>query len=81
MSDKAYIEVRTKIGHNFKKLRKSKKLSLRKVEALTGIDHSWIGKFEKGQVNFEIDTLFKLSSGLKIYLKDLVDFTHSFVED
>ena len=81
MDTKGYKEVRLKIGQNFKKLRKSRKLSLRKVEALTRVDHSWIGKFEKGQVNFEIDTLLKLASGLKIYLKDLIDFTHSFVDD
>jgi transcriptional regulator with XRE-family HTH domain len=63
------------------KIRKQKKLSLRKVEAMTGIDYSWISKFEKGQVNFEIDTLVKLSSGLRMHLRDLTDFTHSFIDD
>jgi transcriptional regulator with XRE-family HTH domain len=81
MKDKTYKEVRTKIGQHFMKLRKQKKLSLRKVEAMTGIDYSWISKFEKGHVNFEIDTLVKLSSGLRIHLRDLTDFTHSFIDD
>ena len=81
MKDKVYKEVRTKIGQHFMKFRKQKKLSLRKIEALTGIDYSWISKFEKGQVNFEIDTLLKLCSGLKIHLKDLMDFSHSFVDE
>jgi transcriptional regulator with XRE-family HTH domain len=80
MDDKTFIEVRTKIGQNFKKIRKQKKLSLREVEAITGIGFSWISKFEKGIVNFEIDTLLKLSSGLKIYIKDLTDFTHGFID-
>ena len=81
MKDKAYQEVRQKIGHHFLKLRKQKKLSLRKMEALTGIDYSWISKFEKGQVNFEIDTLLKLSSGLRIQIRDLMDFSHTFVDE
>lgn len=81
MVDKAHIEVRFKIGENFKKFRRQKRLSLRQIEAITGVDHSWIGKFEKGKVNFEIDTLLKLASGLKVYVKDLVDFTHSFIDE
>ncbi|MGC4038387.1 MAG: helix-turn-helix transcriptional regulator [Chitinophagaceae bacterium] len=81
MADVAYKEVRTKVGQLFKKYRKQRKLSYRKVEAITGIDHSWISKFEKGKVNFEIDTLLKLASGLRIQLKDLVDFHHSYVDE
>jgi len=81
MPDKAYNEVRVKVGLLFKKCRKQKKLSYRKVEAITGIDHSWISKFEKGKVNFEIDTLLKLASGLKIQINQLTDFTHSYVDD
>jgi transcriptional regulator with XRE-family HTH domain len=80
MDDKVYTEVRTKIGQNFEKFRKQKKLSLREVEAMTGIGYSWIAKFEKGTVNFEIDTLLKLVSGLKIHIKDLTDFQHGFLE-
>lgn len=80
MAESAYFEVRYGIGKLFKKFRKQKKLSYRQVEAITGIDHSWISKFEKGKVNFEIDTLLKLASGLKIQICDLTDFSHSFVE-
>jgi len=72
--DKAkYIEIKQKIGENFKKIRKTKKLSLRQVEAITGIDHSWVGKFEKGKVNFEIDTLLSLLYELEISLKDIFE--------
>jgi transcriptional regulator with XRE-family HTH domain len=81
MPDKIYSDVRANIGLRFKKFRKQKKLSYRKVEAITGIDHSWISKFEKGRVNFEIDTLLKLASGLKIQISDLTDFTHDFVDE
>jgi transcriptional regulator with XRE-family HTH domain len=80
MDDKIYNEVRAKIGQNFKRFREQKDLSLREVESLTGIGYSWIAKFEKGEVNFEIDTLLKLTSGLKIYIKDLTDFQHGFLE-
>ncbi len=80
MDDKIYIEVQTKIGQNFKKFREQKGLSLREVESLTGIGYSWIAKFEKGEVNFELETLLKLVSGLKIYIRDLTDFQHGFLE-
>jgi transcriptional regulator with XRE-family HTH domain len=80
VADKIYTEVRSKIGANFHKFRNQKKLSLRKLEAITGIDYSWISKFEKGTVNFEIDTLLKLASGLKIHIRDLTDFNHGFLD-
>lgn len=81
MDEIAINEVRKKIGENYKKFRLENNLSLRQVEAITGIDYSWISKFEKGQVNFEIDTLLRLVSGLKIYIKDVTDFTHNFVDE
>lgn len=65
MGKDAYVEIRAKIGKNFKEARMQKKISLRQLEAITGVDYSWISKFEKGSVNFEIDTLIKLVSGLK----------------
>jgi transcriptional regulator with XRE-family HTH domain len=81
MGENVYTEIRKKIGKNFKKQREKQKLSLRQVEAITGIGFSWISKFEKGMVNFEIDTLVKLASGVNVYLRDLCDFTHSFVDE
>jgi transcriptional regulator with XRE-family HTH domain len=80
MDEKVYNEVKTKIGQNFKRFREQKDLSLREVEALTGIGFSWIAKFEKGEVNFGMETLLKLASGLKIYIKDLTDFQHGFLD-
>lgn len=53
-------------------------MSLRKVEALTGIDHSWIGKFEKGYINFEIDTIVSLAWKFEIEMKELFDFNYQF---
>jgi len=80
MNDQQSIEFRKNIGDNFKKIRKQKKLSLRKIEAITGVDHSWIGKFEKGLINFEIDTLHRLIDGLTIHPKKLFDFEWEFKE-
>lgn len=80
MTEEGFIEIRIKIGHIFKKHRQLKKLSYRQVEAITGIDHSWLSKFEKGKVNFEIDTVIKLCSGLKIQLSELTSFKHGYVD-
>ncbi|ULQ55451.1 helix-turn-helix domain-containing protein [Flavihumibacter rivuli] len=81
MSENQYIAIRKSIGAQFKKHRLRKKLSYRQLDAITGIDYSWISKFEKGQVNFEIDSLIKLCSGLKIQLGELMDFKHGYVDE
>jgi transcriptional regulator with XRE-family HTH domain len=66
--------IRKEIGTNFKRMRIEKSLSLREVEAITGVDHSWLAKFEKGQVNFEIDTLINLADNFDIDVRLLFVF-------
>ena len=55
-------------------MRNEKMLSLREVEALTGVDHSWLAKFEKGQINFEIDTVINLARNFEIDVRELFVF-------
>jgi HTH-type transcriptional regulator, competence development regulator len=74
MAESINISTRKKIGEKIRKVRKQKKLSLRELEAVTGLGHSWLGKLENGKVNFEIDSLMKLAQALKIQLKELFDF-------
>jgi transcriptional regulator with XRE-family HTH domain len=75
-------EIRKKIGKNFKKKLLAKgNPSLREIDALTGKDHSWVGKFEKGEINFTIDSLIKLLIAFKIQPKEIFDFTVDFNED
>jgi len=56
-----------------KKLRKGK-ISLRKLDQLSGVDHSHIHKIEKGTTSPSLLTLKALAIALEISLVDLVDF-------
>lgn len=68
------VHIRKEIGFNFRRVRTQRSLSLREVEAITGVDHSWLAKFEKGLINFEIDTLINLADNFDIDIRDLFVF-------
>ena len=74
------IDIREQIGKNLKKLIDDKydETALRKIDAFTGKDYSWIGKVQKGKRNFRIDSLINLLIALKIQPKDIFDFTIKF---
>lgn len=57
-----------------KKIRKGEKISLRKLDQLSGIDHSHIHKMEKGVSSPSLVTLKILAQALEISLADLVNF-------
>lgn len=61
-------------GENLKKLRTKKNLSLRQLAAACNIDHSKIGKFEKGSSNPTLLTIIDLAAGLEVHPKKLLDF-------
>ena len=69
-SEKYLVEV----GKNLKKMRTKKKLSLRKLAAACNVDHSDIGKIEKGEINITLLTLFDLAAGLEVHPKKLMNF-------
>lgn len=62
------------LGANLRKARKAKKLSLRKLAAMCKLDHSDIGKFERGEPNYTILTLKELCKALEVHPRDLFDF-------
>lgn len=76
-------DVREQIGKNLKKKidEKFDETALRKIDAFTGKDYSWIGKVQKGRRNFRIDSLINLLIALKIQPKDVFDFTIKFPKD
>jgi transcriptional regulator with XRE-family HTH domain len=79
MAESLNIEIRKKIGKNFKrKLLLRGNPSLREIDAITGKDHSWIAKFEKGEINFTIDSLINLLIAFKIQPKEIFDFIIEF---
>lgn len=57
-----------KIGERLKEIRKTRGLTLDAVSGLTGVSKPMLGQIERGQSSPTINTLWKLSTGLKIPL-------------
>jgi transcriptional regulator with XRE-family HTH domain len=74
MAEHQTITARKYVGEKIRSIRQKQGLSLRELEALTGFGHSWLAKLEKGQVNFQIDSLIRLMEALKLQPKELFNF-------
>lgn len=68
------------LGKRLKQLRKEKKMSLRSLSQNCDLDFSDIGKYEKGEVNIQLTTIYELAKGLEVHPKTLFDFDISFEE-
>lgn len=65
------------IGSNFRKIRKSKGMTLQEVSDITGLRPATIADIENGNSNWTIISLMKLASALNCYL----DISMTPVED
>ena len=61
-------------GAQLEKLRTEKELSLRTLAQRCDIDHSDIGKIEKGKIDIQIGTVMELAKGLNVHPRELFDF-------
>lgn len=61
-------------GENLKLLRKSKKLSIRKLSDIADVDFSQIHRIEKGESNPSITMVIALANALEIKPSKLVEF-------
>ena len=62
-----------KIGKRIKEIRLSKPMSLEELAAASNMDNANIARLESGNTNPTIRTLYKISRGLNVKLKELVD--------
>ena len=62
-----------KIGKRIKEIRLSKPMTLDELAAVSNMDNANIARLESGNTNPTIRTLYKISRGLKVKLKELVD--------
>lgn len=81
MSEQLTLTARKIIGDKIKLIRQKQGLSLRELEASTGFGHSWLAKLEKGQVNFQIDSLIGLMEALRLQPKELFNFKLTIPEE
>jgi len=67
--------VRKRFGQNLKAVRQSKGFSQEHLAHAAGIDRSYVGKIERGQVNLSIEKLYLLAETLGCSPKDLIPET------
>jgi Predicted transcriptional regulator with C-terminal CBS domains len=58
-------ELLSEYGNHLRNIIKEKKVSLRKLSKLTGVDFSDLAKIERGETNTTITTILRISTGLK----------------
>ena len=73
-SNSKKLEFQLLLGQRVKTIRLQKKLSLRKLAQRCDLDYSDIGKYEKGEINLQLSTIFQLAYGLQLHPKELFDF-------
>lgn len=61
-------------GKRIKELRKIRNLSLRELSQRCNLDYSDIAKYERGEVNVQLSTIYELAKGLQISPKEFFDF-------
>jgi transcriptional regulator with XRE-family HTH domain len=64
-------KIKKEFGLHLRNLRLSKNLTLRDLDALTGIDYSSIGKSENGTRNTPVQDLYALAEALKVNIAEL----------
>jgi transcriptional regulator with XRE-family HTH domain len=62
------------MGARMRQIRKSKGLKLLDLEASTGIYDSEISRIERGLVNVEVQTVYRIAKALKVEIKDIFDY-------
>jgi transcriptional regulator with XRE-family HTH domain len=60
-------------GRNLRAIRKSKGLSQERLAHEAGIDRSYLGKIERGEVNITIEKIYLLADHLNCSPKDLLN--------
>jgi transcriptional regulator with XRE-family HTH domain len=61
-------------GQRLREIRKRKKLTLQKLEAVTGISNSKISKIENGMINVEFQTIARLADALEVEMMELFNY-------
>lgn len=62
------------MGARIRAIRKHNGLKLLDLETLTGIFDSEISRIERGLVNVEVQTIFRIASALGVRIKDIFDY-------
>ena len=67
------MELNRAVAENIKRIRKSKKLSLERTAALSGVSRSMLSQIERGEANPSVAILGKLAEALKVPAEILLE--------
>lgn len=67
-------KTRQMIGKRLREYRKSKKYSIEELAHKCGLNPAHLGKIERGERNFTIETLDKIVTALDLSYRELFDF-------
>lgn len=65
-------ELAIALGRNIRKIRKEKDLSQEKLALMCGLDRSYMGRIERGEVNITIVKLYEISKVLEVDIRILL---------
>ncbi|MEN8358796.1 helix-turn-helix transcriptional regulator [Acinetobacter towneri] len=65
-------DLSTKIGQLVRNKRTEKKISQESLALLCGIDRSYLGRIERGEVNLTVEKLYEIASALEVDMKELL---------
>ena len=64
-------ELAIELGRNIRKIRKEKNLSQEKLALMCGLDRSYMGRIERGEVNITVLKLYEISKVLEVDIRIL----------
>ncbi|MBQ7777731.1 MAG: helix-turn-helix transcriptional regulator [Oscillibacter sp.] len=67
------MELNRAVAENIKRIRKSKKLSLERTAAMSGVSRSMLGQIERGEANPSVAILGKIAAALKVPAEILLE--------
>ncbi|MHA3115764.1 XRE family transcriptional regulator [Acinetobacter sp. ANC 4635] len=65
-------ELAIALGRNIRKTRKEKNLSQEKLALMCGLDRSYMGRIERGEVNITVLKLYEISKVLEVDIRILL---------
>ena len=66
------LELSIEIGQLIRKKRKEKKITQEALALQSGIDRSYIGRIERGEVNLTVEKLYEIATALEVDMKELL---------
>ncbi|WP_180022925.1 helix-turn-helix domain-containing protein [Acinetobacter sp. YH16044] len=65
-------ELSIKIGHLIRNRRKGLKITQESLALQCGIDRSYMGRIERGEVNITVEKLYEIANTLEVDIRDLL---------